>query len=294
MSRLTTRAAALTWSVMTTAALLSACGPTALPVADSETTRPNQVANPDDRQPTFADEFDGAAGARPNPAVWLPDVGGTGWGNGELQYYTTGDNTYLDGQGHLVIEARAESGGHSCWYGPCRYTSGKLITRQSRQVAFTQQYGRFEARMKMPGETGLWPAFWMLGANIDTVGYPASGEIDVVETLSQRNREVQQHAHGPQLEFGSAYVLPEGQSVTDWHTYAVEWSPDAITWHVDGVPTRTLTRAEAGPDWVFDHPFYILLNLAVGGEWPGVPDASTVFPARMLVDYIRVYRTGNP
>jgi beta-glucanase (GH16 family) len=188
---------------------------------------------------TFGDEFDGGAGSPPNTSTWLPDVGGTGWGNRELQYYTLGDNTYLDGQGHLVIEARGGSDGHCCWYGTCRYTSGKLTTH----APFSQVYGRFEARLKLPLGAGMFPAFWLLGANIDDVGYPDAGVIDVMESLGQRVGEVQQ-----------------------------------------------LTKDQAGDRWVFDHPFYVILNLAVGGDWPGDPDSATVFPGRLLVDYVRVYQ----
>jgi beta-glucanase (GH16 family) len=279
------RAAALACTVVTVIGLFAGCGRIVSPIA---TTVP--LAPPDLWQLTFEDDFDGAAGSKPDPLTWLPDEGGTGWGNKELQYYTRGENTYLDGQGALVIEARARSDGYTCWYGPCNYTSGKLTTQQSRQVSFVQQYGRFEARINAPPGAGLWPAFWLLGENIDTVGHPECGEIDVVETLGRRTSEVQQHAHGPGLNFGSAYDLPGGRSVTDWHTYSIEWSPQAIEWQVDGETTRTLTREGAGTGWVFDHPFYILINLAVGGDWPGSPNSETVFPAQMLVDYVRVYR----
>ena len=239
---------------------------------------------------TFQDEFDGAAGSPPDAAVWWSDVGGAGWGNDELQYYTDGDNTFLDGAGHLVIEAREESGDHSCWYGERRYTSGKLSTYSwSRPPTFAQKYGRFEARIKVPIGEGMFPAFWLLGDNIKSAGHPEAGEIDVMESLGHRANEVQQHAHGPDLDFGSEMILPPGQSVEDWHTYAVEWTSDRIDWQVDGTTTRTLTKEEADEGWVFDHPFFMILNLAVGGDWPGSPDSSTVFPARMLVDYVRVY-----
>jgi beta-glucanase (GH16 family) len=281
---LTSRAAALTCAVVTVMGLLAGCGQDVLSAATTGAPPPHGW------QLTLADHFDGAAGTKPDPSTWLPDEGGTGWGNNELQYYTRGENTYLDGEGHLVVEARAGSGGYTCWYGPCSYTSGKLVTRQSRQVAFVQAYGRFEARLKMPPGAGLWPAFWLVGDNIDAVGHPRSGEIDVVETLGRRTDDVEQHAHGPGLDFGSEFALPEGQSVTDWHMYAIEWSPQAIQWQVDGGTTRTLTREEAGAGWVFDHPFYIVLNLAVGGDWPGAPNSETVFPAQMLVDYVRVHR----
>jgi beta-glucanase (GH16 family) len=287
--RIILKAAQATVAVLTAMALLAS---SSQPISPAETTI--ATAPQGNWQPSFVDEFNGAAGSKPNPQVWFPDVGGTGWGNRELQYYTRGENTYVDGQGHLVIEARAESGGYTCWYGPCTYTSGKVVTKQSRNVTFAQTYGRFEARIKMPPGTGLWPAFWLLGDNIDVVGHPESGEIDVVEVLGRNTREVEQHAHGPYLEFGSEFTLPEGQSVTDWHTYAVQWSSDAIEWQVDGATTRTLTREDAGSRWVFDHPFYILLNLAVGGNWPGAPNADTVFPAQMLVDYVRVYSETAP
>jgi beta-glucanase (GH16 family) len=239
---------------------------------------------------TFDDEFDGGAGTPPNPSIWLPDVGGTGWGNNELQYYTPGDNTYLDGDGHLVIEARKGSGGHSCWYGTCRYTSGKLTThRWSQPATFSQRYGRFEARMKVPLGAGMFPAFWLVGDNISNVGHPQAGEIDVMESLGHDVDQVQQHAHGPGLTFGSDYTLPKGQSVADWHTYSVQWTSNLIEWQVDGNTTRSLTKDQAGDGWVFDHAFFMLLNLAVGGDWPGDPDESTVFPGRMVVDYVRVY-----
>jgi beta-glucanase (GH16 family) len=240
----------------------------------------------------FDEEFNGNAGSKPNPSLWAPDVGGKGFGNNELQYYTPGDNTYLDGDGHLVIEAREGSDGHSCWYGACRYTSGKLITQPwARPATFSQAYGRFEARIKVPLGAGMFPAFWLLGDNIASAGHPNAGEIDVMEALGQQPAEVQQHVHGPGLNFGDAYVLPEGQSVADWHTYAVQWTRDLIEWQVDGQTTNSLTRADAGTGWVFDHPFYILLNLAVGGDWPGDPDPATVFPGKMLVDYVRVVQT---
>lgn len=263
------------------------CGQAISPPAAtrSPTAPPSQLEQADGLRLTLNDEFDGPPGSPPDPSIWQPDVGGTGWGNEELQYYTANDNTYLDGQGHLVIEARAGSEGHSCWYGPCRYTSGKLTTWER----FAQQYGRFEARIKVPSDAGMWSAFWLLGASIDAVGHPAAGEIDVFEALGGRADEVEQHAHGPGLNFGDGFTLPAGQSVTDWHTYAVQWSADRIAWQVDGQTTRVLTRAGADSGWVFDRSFFLLLNLAVGGEWPGPPNAATQFPARMHVDYVRVY-----
>jgi beta-glucanase (GH16 family) len=249
---------------------------------------------PDSWTLTLDEEFNGSPGAPPDPLTWLHDVGGTGWGNQELQYYTAGtNNTYLDGQGHLVIVAYQGSGGFSCWYGTCAYTSAKLTTRQAQLATFSQGYGYFEARIKVPTRKGLWPAFWLVGEDITYAGPRKAGEIDIMEALGDEPREVQQHAHGPDLNFGKAFTLPTGQSVADWHTYAVHWTPNQIQWRVDGQVTQSMTKKQAGDGWVFDHPFYILLNLAVGGDWPGTPDATTAFPARMLIDYVRVYTTQD-
>ncbi|MFN2497314.1 MAG: family 16 glycosylhydrolase [Pseudonocardiaceae bacterium] len=259
--------------------------------AQSTTVR---AAVPDNWTRTFDDEFNGSAGSAPNPLVWLHDVGGTGWGNRELQYYTAGSsNTYLDGQGHLVIAAYQGTGSSSCWYGACAYTSSKLTTRQPKLTTFSQRYGHFEARIKAPTGKGLWPAFWLVGEDITYAGARKAGEIDVMEVLGHKPREVQQHAHGPHLDIGNAFTLPVRQSVADWHIYAVHWTPSSIEWWVDGQATQRLTKKQAGDGWVFDHPFYILLNLAVGGDWPGTPNATTIFPAKLLIDYVRVYTTKD-
>ncbi|HEY2192759.1 MAG TPA: glycoside hydrolase family 16 protein [Actinomycetospora sp.] len=240
---------------------------------------------------TFDDEFDGPQGAPPQQLRWLHDTGGTGWGDNQLQYYTDDvANAQLDGAGHLAITAHQASQSLPCWYGPCRYTSAKITTRQPQLALFSQGYGHFEARLKMPVGKGLWPAFWLIGENLAWAGTDKAGEIDVMEALGDQPRQVEQHAHGPGLDFGGPTALPPGQSVSDWHVYAINWTPDRIDWQVDGRTTETLTRAEAGnTGWVFDHPFYLALNTAVGGGWPGDPGKMTVFPATMLVDYVRVY-----
>lgn len=235
--------------------------------------------------PTFADEFDGPAGSTPDPLHWTPDVGGTGWGNEELQYYTRTGNAFLDGAGNLVLEADRPRSRLQCWYGTCDYVSAKLTTKYK----FSQRYGVFEARIKGAVGTGMWGAFWLVGIDLDEVGFPEAGEIDVVETIGDRLRDIEQHVQAPKLRWGKEYVLPHGQSLGDWHTYSVRWTPELIEWQVDGRPTRIITKDEAGRSWVFDHPFFILLNLAVGGEWPGSPNDQTGFPNRMLVDYVRVY-----
>jgi beta-glucanase (GH16 family) len=132
----------------------------------------------------------------------------------------------------------------------------------------------------------------LVGEDITYAGSAKAGEVDVMEVLGDRPNQVEQHAHGPGLDVGGPTDLPAGQSVADWHTYAINWTPDRIDWQIDGRTTRSLTKAEANESrWVFDHPFYILINLAVGGDWPGNPDPATTFPATMLIDYIRVYNT---
>ncbi|GAB2515627.1 glycoside hydrolase family 16 protein [Nocardia heshunensis] len=285
MSVRSTLSAAL--AIATALIVAVGCSSPSGPPAPTSSTAPG---NPG-WQLTFDDEFDGPAGSAPDPDRWQPDKGGTGWGNQELQYYTPDGNTFLDGRGHLVIEARAESGaGPTCWYGSCRYSSGKLTTTGSgERVLFSQQYGRFEARMKLPQGSGLLSAFWLLGDNLPQVGYPRAGEIDVVEMLGNQTSDVEQHVHAPGIDYGTGTTLPTGQIGSDWHTYAVVWTPTEIDWQVDGNTTRTLTKQQAGARWDFDHPFYLLLNLAVGGNWPGSPGSDTQFPARMLVDYVRVY-----
>ncbi|MDY7104747.1 MAG: glycoside hydrolase family 16 protein [Actinomycetota bacterium] len=246
---------------------------------------------------TWSDEFDGAAGTPPDPAKWGYDLGGEGWGNAELQSYTDStDNAAHDGDGHLVITAREAEAGLDCWYGPCEYTSARLLTKGT----FTQAYGRFEARLKIPAGQGIWPAFWMLGDDIDAVGWPASGEIDIMENIGREPGMVHGTLHGPGYSggggVGAAYLHPDGGAFADdFHTYAVDWSPTEITWSVDGVEYSTKTPADVSGDWVYDHPFFLIMNVAVGGTWPGSPDASTVFPQEMVIDHVRVYaEPGTP
>jgi len=244
----------------------------------------------------WSDEFDGPAGARVDATRWVSGTGGHGWGNQELEYYTDrGRNASLSGDGSLVINALQER-----YQGPDGvardYTSARLKT----QGLFQQTYGRFEARIKVPRGQGLWPAFWMLGANIGEVGWPQCGEIDVMENIGKEPGTVWGSLHGPGRSGGNAlnksYVLPGGAHFADaFHVFAVEWEPGAVRWLVDGVPYETRTPADLPPGtpWVFDRPFFLLLNVAVGGSWPGSPDATTAFPQAMTVDYVRVYRATN-
>jgi beta-glucanase (GH16 family) len=275
------------------ALVLAACGSTT-PGSSGPAPAP---AGPADRTWVLAwsDEFDGEAGARVDGGKWVADTGGHGWGNQERQYYTPGaENASLDGAGHLVITARAETPdtARHCWYGTCRYTSARLLTRGR----FETTYGRFEARIRIPRGQGLWPAFWLLGADIGTVGWPASGEIDVMENIGREPTMVHGTLHGPGYSgdkgITSSYSLASVTFADDFHLFAVEWMPGEIRWVVDGQTYRRVTPADlpVGARWVFDHPFFLLLNVAVGGAWPGDPDASTVFPQQMVVDYVRVYR----
>src|SRR5438874_3270202 len=240
----------------------------------------------------WSDEFDGSNGSAVDSNKWSFDIGGNGWGNNELETYTSRTaNAYRD-SGLLVIKALKET-----LTGPDgitrNYTSARLLTKNK----FSQAYGRFEARIKIPYGQGIWPAFWMLGGNIDTLRWPNCGEIDIMENIGREPSMVHGTFHGPGYSggngIGAAYTLTGGKKFSDdFHRFAVEWEPNIMRFYVDGnlYQTRTPLDLPAGTSWVFDHPFFIILNVAVGGGWPGNPDATTVFPQQMLVDYVRVYR----
>ncbi|MCK2244637.1 MULTISPECIES: family 16 glycosylhydrolase [unclassified Crossiella] len=249
---------------------------------------------PADWELTWQDEFSGPAGSAPDPGRWRHQVGGDGWGNEELQYYTPGNrNAAHNGQGQLEITARRETpAGSDCWYGQCQYSSARLVTNGT----FAQQYGRFEARIKVPRGQGMWPAFWMLGADYDEVGWPYCGEIDVMENVGKEPNTVYGTVHGDGYSdengIGGSTTSPDGRPLADnFHTYSVEWGPGEINWFVDGRHYHRVTPDDlpSGAPWAFDKPFFMLLNLAVGGVWPGSPDASTRFPQQLVVDHIRVY-----
>ena len=247
----------------------------------------DEIVSPPERWVlTMSDEFDGAEGTPPKPAMWTYDVGGDGWGNGQLEYNTDlVENVSLDGEGHLRIVAREES------YKGNDYTSARIKT----QGLFEQKYGRFEARIKLPEGQGLWPAFWMLGANVDEVPWPGCGEIDVMEYQGQRPSRVFGSLHGPGYSGGEAitgdFVLPDGETfVDDFHVLAVDWDPSLIRFFVDGEVYHTVRSTEVPRGkWVFDHEFFVILNLAVGGTLGGPVGPDTVFPAEVLVDYVRIF-----
>lgn len=241
---------------------------------------------------TWQDEFDGTDGSPVDVSKWTAEVGGNGWGNRELQYYTNRiENAYQE-NGSLVIKAIKEK-----YTGADKvsrdYTSARLITKKT----FTTQYGRFVARIKLPRGQGIWPAFWMLGVDIDKVGWPKSGEIDIMEYIGKEPSNIYATIHGPGYSGkdgpSTVYSLPgKNNFADDFHTFALEWEPDVLRFYCDDVLFKTATPKDlpAGTKWVYDRPYFILLNLAVGGNWPGSPDDTTVFPQVMLVDYVRVYQ----
>ncbi|ACZ86332.1 discoidin domain-containing protein [Streptosporangium roseum] len=248
----------------------------------------------------WSDEFNGAAGTRPDAAKWTADPG-TG-PNNELEYYTNHDNAAMDGAGSLVLEARKQvTAGSTCprdplsGSGTCQYTSARMNT--GGKFEFT--YGRVEARVKVPKGNGLWPAFWMMGADFRTGRpWPYNGEIDILEVLGKDVKTAYSTVHAPAYNggggVGGSYRLPgDADFSDDFHVWAANWDSKGIVYTLDGRTVFTIDKAAVeatrGP-WVFDHPFYIILNLAVGGDWPGPPDATTPFPRKMLVDYVRVYQ----
>ena len=237
------------------------------------------------------DEFDGPNGSAPDSTKWTCEVGGGGWGNHELEYYTARRENVRMEDGTLVIQAKKE-----------HFTGADGVTREYtsarlRTPSFSDPYGRFEARVKVPAGQGLWPAFWMLGNDLGTNGWPACGEIDVMENVGKEPSIVHGTVHGPGYSGGegvtSSFTLPEGKRFSDdYHVFGVEWRPGSVKFYVDGKPYHTVTpdSLPQGRRWVFDHPFFGLLNVAVGGDWPGAPDQTTSFPQEMRVDWVRMYR----
>jgi len=245
-------------------------------------------------QLSWSDEFNGTNGSSPDPAKWVFDVGGSGYGNNELESYTSRPVSAQQKDGNLVITARKEdfTGPDGI---PRHYTSARIRT----QGLFSQAYGRFEASIKLPLGKGIWPAFWLLGNNIDSVGWPKCGEVDIIENIGEP-ATIYSTLHGPGYSgaqgISAKYPLTAAKAVdTGFHLYAVEWAPNDIKFFFDGnlIVERTPANLPPGATWVYDHPFFIILNVAVGGAWPGNPDETTVFPQQMLVDYVRVYTKSS-
>jgi beta-glucanase (GH16 family) len=238
-------------------------------------------------QLTWSDDFDGSAGELPDASKWTFDLGtgNGGWGNQELQSYTNvPENVSLDGEGNLVITAI--KAGNS-------FTSARINTKG----LFSQKYGRFEARLKTPYGPGLWPAFWMLGENIDTAPWPQCGEIDIMELRGQKPDIIQGTIHGPGYSGGNpiskAYALNNNRFDTDYHIFAIEWDADKIDFFVDDYLYQRIEKGDVPGQWVYDQPFFVLLNVAVGGNYVGFPTSQTPFPQKMIVDYVRVYKEAN-
>ena len=246
----------------------------------------------------WSDEFNGAAGSAVDARIWSHDLGDgckegiCGWGNQEKETYTSAlDNVALDGQGHLAITARRATTSATCYYGPCRYSSAKIKTQGKAQAP----PGRVEARIKLPEGQGLWPAFWMLGSNFPLTPWPASGELDIMENHGSAPNETSSAIHGPgysgKTPFARGKTLPTGKYSDDFHVFAIEWDTDAVRFFVDSTVHYTIPKSDVGRygAWVFDQPFFVILNLAVGGLFDGDPLSDAILPATMLVDYVRVY-----
>lgn len=231
------------------------------------------------------DEFD--TDGAPNSALWDNNIGTgvDGWGNNELQYYTDREENVEVQNGFLIITAKEES------FEGSSYTSARLLTKD----LFEQTYGRFEARIRLPYGQGIWPAFWLLGADDEEV-WPQIGEIDIMEYRGQEPTRIIGSVHGPGYSGGEAisksYTLENDRFDTGFHVFGIEWGPDYINFYVDDVLYNQITPDDVTGEWVFDQPFYILMNVAVGGSFVGSPNAETIFPQTMLVDYVRVYKNN--
>lgn len=236
----------------------------------------------------WSDSFDGAAGSPPDPATWAPDVGGDGWGNEQLEYNTDRtENAALDGEGRLVITARRED------YEGNAYTSARLTTNGLRSFAA----GRFEADLRVPSGTGLWPAFWMLGTDYDDIGWPNCGEVDVMEIRGEEPEIALATVHGPGYSgasaYGDSYRLREGTFADDFHTFAVDIDPDHLAFWVDDHRVHVVRPGDVSGEWVFDGEWFLLLNLAVGGYFLDEPTEDTPFPAELVVDEVRYYERAQ-
>jgi beta-glucanase (GH16 family) len=234
-------------------------------------------------QLVWSDDFDGSAGSLPDASNWGFDLGNNnGWGNQELENYTNNpENVSLDGNGNLVITAIKN--GNS-------FTSARINSKGK----FSQAYGRFEARLKSPYGPGIWPAFWMLGENSAEVGWPLCGEIDIMELKGQAPNVIHGTVHGPGYSAGgaisSSYALQNSRFDLDYHVFAVEWTENQIDFYCDDYLYKRIEKSDVPGEWVYDHPFYLILNVAIGGNYVGYPTDQTPFPQKMTVDYVKVYQ----
>jgi beta-glucanase (GH16 family) len=244
------------------------------------------AAPPEGWRLVWSDEFEGPGGQAPDGVEWRHDVSGDGFGNNQLEFDTDRrENSQLDGAGHLQITARRED------FEGNAYTSARINTSGK----FEHGYGRFEARLKVPTGRGVWPAFWILGANIGDIGWPDCGELDIMEHNGGRPGQIRGSAHGPGYSGGAnvgrEYDVPGGNLDQDFHVYGIEWDENRVSWFVDDHVYQTVTPAElpGGTSWVYDHDFFVILNVAIGGGFVDPPDDSTPLPQSMVVDYVRVY-----
>jgi beta-glucanase (GH16 family) len=228
------------------------------------------------------DEFDGTT---LNSAVWTHEIGASGWGNSELQYYRP-ENTYLY-SGNLIIEAKQEN------YGGAAYTSSRLVTKGKKEFKF----GRIDIRAALPTGQGLWPALWMLGANIDQSAWPACGEIDIMELVGNAPGRVYGTAHyganvSEHQQSGNNYGLSGNARFSEaFHVFSIVWESNRVRWYMDDILYHEITPTTLGAaPYPFNNPFFFIFNVAVGGNWPGSPDGTTSFPQRMIVDYVRVFQ----
>lgn len=252
--------------------MLGACG------GNSAGLAPNPPADDRPWALVWSDEFDGMNGSPPDPTKWMFDVGGGGWGNSELETYTNRtENAYLQ-DGLLVIQVLQET-----YTGPDNITRDYTSVRLKTQGLHQWTFGRVEARMKLPYGQGLWPAFWMLGSDFGQVDWPESGEIDIMENIGREPSIIHGTVHGPGYSddngISSPYRLAGGQRFADdFHVFTIEWEANVIRFYVDDnlYATRTPADLPSGANSVFNKPFFIILNVAVGGDWPGNPDSTKI------------------
>ena len=233
----------------------------------------------------WQDEFDSEGAI--NSSFWTNEIGNSGWGNNELQYYTEGTNNAFQTGGNLIIEAREEG------FNGAPYTSARLVTLN--KYSFT--HGRVDIRAKLPEGQGIWPALWMLGSNFQSIGWPACGEIDIMELVGHQASRVHGTAHwgnqgqGYSIYQTGTYNNPTGDNFSEeFHVFSLIWEPGVMRWYVDDNLYHTITNADVNGNYPFDLDFFFIFNIAVGGNWPGYPDETTQFPQRMYVDYIRVFQ----